>query len=118
MALSRKDGVATGLTLLVGVVFLAAYQGWGVPLVGNSYRWAAGVIALLGLAACALGSPDRGRTTVLLSALGVAALVLTVLTLWTGSLTPLALLAADVVVLWAVSTFRHALHVPRRPIAA
>jgi hypothetical protein len=118
MTLGRKDVAATGLTVLVVLVFLAASQGWGVPLVGDSNRWAAGAIALLGLATCALGSPVKGRTTALLSALGFAALVLTVIALWTGSLTALALLTADVVLLWAASTLRHALHAPGRTIAA
>ena len=40
--------------------------------------------------------------------LGVAALVLAVFAVATGSLTPLSLLVVDMVALWAVSTLRHA----------
>lgn len=122
MGVTRKDVTATLLTLLVVLVFLATYEGWSVPLVGDSQRWATGVIALLGMATCSLGSPSQGlakdTATKLLAALGITAVVLTVLALWTGSLVPLALLVTDIVVLWAVSTFRHVLHVPRRPVAA
>ncbi len=122
MTFSRKDATAAVLTVLTVLVFLAAHEGWGVPLVGDSYRWAAGVIALLGMATCSLGTASQGLTkgpvTTLLTALGIAALVLTALALWTGSPTALSLLVADIVVLWAVSTFRHTLHVPRKPVAA
>ena len=45
--------------------------------------------------------------------LGVLALVLAVLA--TGSLTPLSLLVADIVVLWAVSTLGHTWHMPAAP---
>jgi hypothetical protein len=45
------------------------------------------------------------------------ALVLAVLSLATGSLTPLSLLAADIVARWAVATFDHVRHSPRRPTA-
>lgn len=120
MTLTRKDAVATALTILVVLTFLAAYQGWGVPLVGDSPRWAAGVIMLLGAATCSLGAPSSGHgiTTTLCAALGAAALVLTVLVLVTGSLTLLSLLAVDTVVLWAIATTRHALRVPQEPVPA
>src|SRR5918911_542032 len=108
MAVSRKDVVATGLTVLVVLVFLATHEGWAVPLVGDSHRWAAGAITLLGIATCGQGSPDRGRPSRLLMTLGVAAFVLAAVALATGSLTPLSLLVADIVVLWALSTIRHA----------
>jgi hypothetical protein len=36
----------------------------------------------------------------------------------TGSLTPLPLLVADIVVLWAASTWRHARHMPHSPLTA
>jgi uncharacterized membrane protein len=56
---------------------------------------------------CGLGSPGRDTATRLLAVLGIAALVLAVLALVTGSLTPLSLLTLDVVLLWAASTIRH-----------
>ncbi len=40
-----------------------------------------------------------------------------VLAMVMGSLTPLSLLVADMVVMWALTTFRHAHGPPGRPIA-
>jgi hypothetical protein len=110
MTLSRKDIAATALTTLAVVAFFATHEGWNVSLIGDSHRWAAGVILALGLVACGLGSPGRGGATKLLATLGVVALVLGVLALATGSLTPLSLLVVAIVVLWAVSTLRHLGH--------
>lgn len=110
MMLSRKDLAATGLTALAVVTFFAAHEGWNVWLVGDSHRWAAGVIFVLGILACALGSPSRGVATSVLATLGVLAFVLAVLALVTGSLTFLSLLVVDIVVLWVASTVRHVGH--------
>ena len=108
MTLTRKDAAATALTALAVLVFLATHEGWGVPLVGDSHRWAAGAVLLLGSLTCGLGSPGKDRATKVLVVLGVMALVLAVLAVATGSLTPLSLLVVDMVALWAVSTLRHA----------
>ena len=110
MTLTRKDLVATALTTLVVLVFAATHEGWGVPLVGGSHRWAAAAILLLGMATCAQGSPGKGPVTTLLAALGVSALVLGAIALVSGSLTPLSLLVVDIVALWLLSTARHAAH--------
>jgi hypothetical protein len=110
MGLSRKDLLATTLTTLAVVTFFATHEGWNVWLVGDSHRWAAAVISVLGVLTCGLGSPGRGTATRLLALLGVVALVLAVLALTTGSLTPLSLLVVDIVLLWAASTLRHAGH--------
>jgi hypothetical protein len=118
MALTRKDAAAAALTALAVLVFLATHEGWGVPLVGDSHRWAAGAIFLLGCTTCGLGSPGKDAATKVLAILGVAALVLAALGVATGSLTPLSLLVADIVVLWTVSTARHTRHVPRTPVAS
>lgn len=122
LELTRRDAAATLFTVLAVLVFAAAHRGWGVPLVGDSNRWAAAAIGLLGLGACTQGSIDDERAsralTGLLSALGVAALALVVLALVTGSETALRLLVADVVVLWAATTLRHRLEKPRSPAAA
>jgi hypothetical protein len=109
MTLTRKDTAATALTALAALAFLATHEGWGVPLVGDSHRWAAFAIFLVGSMTCGLGSPGKDAATKLLAILGVAALVLAVLAL--GSLTPLSLLVVDIVALWAVSTLRHVWHV-------
>jgi hypothetical protein len=118
VTLTRKDFAATALTILVVLAFLATHEGWGVPLIGESHRWAAGSIGLLGIATCGLGSPAKDAATRLLATLGVIALLLAVLALATGSLMPLSLLVVDIVLLWLLSTLRHAWQVPRQPHAA
>jgi membrane-bound ClpP family serine protease len=115
MTLTRKDAVATGLVGLAVLAFLATHEAWNVPLVGDNHRWAAAVILVLGVGACAAGA--QRVTSTLFSVLGVTAFVLGALALITGSLTPLSLLVADMLVMWALATLRHA-HAPTgRPIA-
>jgi peptidoglycan/LPS O-acetylase OafA/YrhL len=89
MTRGLKDVVATGLTVMAVLAFLAAQEGWGVWLIGDSRRWAAGAIALLGIATCGLGSPGKDKATKFLATLGVLAFVLAILALATGSLTPM-----------------------------
>jgi hypothetical protein len=118
MKFPRKDAVATMLTALVVLAFAATHQEWDIPLIGESHRWAAGLILLLGMVTCGLGSAqDLGRHKVA-ATLGAVALVLAVLALATGSLTPLSLLVADIVTLWALATLGHVRHAPRRPMTA
>jgi hypothetical protein len=106
--LTRKDAAATGLTALVVLTFVATHESWNVPLVGGSHRWAAAVVALLGIATCGLGSPGRDAASKTLMVLGMLAFGLTLLALALGSLTVLSLLVADIVLLWAAATIRHA----------
>jgi hypothetical protein len=108
MTLTRKDWVATLLTGLALVVFAATHEGWNVWLVGDSHRWAAGVITVFGMFTCGLGRPGKDALTAALAVLGVGAGILAVLALATGSLTPLSLLTIDIVLLWAGSMIRHA----------
>jgi hypothetical protein len=115
MTLTRKDAVATSLTGLAVFAYLATHEGWNVPLVGDSHRWAAAVIMALGIGACSVGAARVNST--LFGVLGAAAFVFGVLALVTGSLTPLSLLVADMVVMWALTTFRHAHTPPGRPVA-
>jgi hypothetical protein len=115
MMLTRRDVVATGLTGLAVLAFLATHEGWNVPLIGDSHRWAAAVIMALGIGACALGA--RWVNSTLFGVLGGVAFVFGVLALVTGWLTTLSLLMADMVVMWALTTFRHAHTPPEQPIA-
>jgi hypothetical protein len=115
MALDRKDLAATGLTALAVSTFAATHQGWDVWLVGDSRRWAAVVISVIGLVACGLGSPGKDAATLILVALGTAAGVLAAVAIVTGSLTALSLLTLDIVVLWAASLARHAHHGRAQP---
>lgn len=111
----RRDLVATVLTALAVLVFAASHEGWSVWLVGDSHRWAAAAILLLGIGACAQGeTTDTSTTSRVLAVLGGVALVLAVLTIVTASLTALSLLTAAVVVLWVVSTLRHRVHLHHR----
>jgi hypothetical protein len=115
MTLTSKDAVATGLTGLAVLTFLATHEAWNVPLVGDSHRWAAALILGLGVAACAVGASRSGA--LLFGGLGTAVLVLGIVALLTGSLTPLSLLVVDLVLMWAIATLRHAPIAPRRPVA-
>jgi hypothetical protein len=115
MTLTRKDAVATSLTGLAVLAFLATHEGWDVPLIGSSHRWAAAVILVLGIGACSAGA--RRITSVLFSVLGGVAFVFAILALITGSLTPLSLLVADMVVMWAIATLRRSHLPPGRAVA-
>ncbi len=122
--LTRKDAMATALTMLVVCAFVATNESWNVWLIGSSHRWAAVAITLLGALTCSLGSAGEemskgaamGVATMLLAVVGAAALVFAVWAIWTASSAPLALLVASIVVLWAGSTLRHAWHPTHTPI--
>jgi hypothetical protein len=113
---TRRDLLAAILTALVVLTYVASHEGWGVTLVGDSRRYAAGAILLLGADACGQGSRVAGRSALLFGAFGGAAAVLAVVALWTASPTALALLALDVVLLWIASTLRHAWPSLGRPL--
>lgn len=115
MTLTGKDLSATLATALAVLVFAATHEGWGVPLVGSSHRFAAGAILLLGMGTCGLGSKATGTAMIGFGVLGSLALVFGVIALATGSLTALSLLLACNVLLWATATVRHA-RLPRRPL--
>lgn len=115
MTLTRKDAAATFLTGLAVLAFFATHQGWNVLLIGDSHRWAAVVIFLLGAVTCGLGSQMQS-IPLLFWALGTTALVLAVVSVATGSLTALSLLVVAIVLLWAAATLRHIRHMPGKPI--
>lgn len=115
MTLTWKDAAATAVTALAVLVFFATHESWNVALVGDSHRWAAVVIFLLGAVTCGLGTQTQ-RTPMLFWVLGSAALALGFLAVATGSLTPLSLLVVDIVVLGAAATWRHVRHAPGRSI--
>jgi membrane-bound ClpP family serine protease len=86
-----------------------------VPLIGDSHRWAAAAVMVLGIGACNAGA--KRVNSGLFGVLGGVASVFGVLALITGSLTPLSLLVADMVVMWALATGRHTHAPPGRPVA-
>ena len=112
--LTRKDLAATALTAAIVLTFAATHEGWGVPLVGDSHRWATAAVFLLGSGTCGLGSSER--PTRVFPVLGVAAFVLGAVALATGSLTALSFLVGVIVLMWALATARHA-GFPRSPAA-
>jgi hypothetical protein len=116
MRITRKDTAATLLTALAVLTFAATHEGWNVWLVGDSRRWATGVILVLGAYACGLGSHVERTQAMFFSTLGVLAVAFAIAAFWTASLTPLLLLVVDIVVLWAAATLRHILHVPESPL--
>ena len=122
MDITRKDLAATAVTAIAAVCLAATSQGWSVPLIGASHRWAAAAILLLGTVACALGSPgdiaNRSAATSVLAGLGVVAFGLGVAAIVTASLAVLAVLVADMVLLWAAATTRHMWGHLRHPTAA
>jgi len=118
MTRTGKDVAATIVTAAAVLVFAAAYSSWSVWLVGSSTRWAAGAILLLGLGACALGSPDtsgKDKATELLAVVGIVALALAIFTLISGAMGGLMLLIVADVVLWVAATARHHLHPRAHP---
>jgi len=62
--MARHNAIATIAATLSVLVVLTSQQAWGVPLIGDSHRWAAaGVVVLVG-GAYLLGGPlgDGDRT--------------------------------------------------------
>ena len=119
MTLTRKDATATLLTLLVVLTYAASYEGWNVPLVGDSVRWATAVILVFGALTCGQGErTGMSPYTWIATLLGTLALALGVAALVTGSLTVLAVLVAVDVVLWMLATGRHALQHGPPPVTA
>ncbi|HVN62808.1 MAG TPA: hypothetical protein VMT59_16270 [Gaiellaceae bacterium] len=121
MTLTWKDAAATVLTALAVLVYIAAQQSWNVWLIGSSNRWAAGVVLLLGIGACTMGTAgdEMGKhaSTRALAAIGALSLLFGLWALVTGSLAALALLVVCTVALWAGSTLRHAWHPSQHPLA-
>lgn len=115
--LTWRDTAAAGLTAAVVLVFAATHDGWGVPLIGGSHRWAAGAIFLIGFATCGLGSPG-GRFRRLFPVLGMLAFVFAAVAVAIGSLTPLLLLVGDIVAMWALATLGHLAEGRRHPATA
>ena len=93
MKLDRKDRNVFGLAILAAAVFVTTYAGWGVPLIGDSHRWATAVILVLGLAAGALSAPGLESRSYLEAGLVVLGFLFAVLAFATASLAAVALLA-------------------------
>jgi hypothetical protein len=107
-----EDVAATLLATATVMGFTATHQYWDVWLIGDSRRWAAGLLALLGVAMFGLAVRHIGM--ILFAVLGCAAVCFTGFALWTASLTPLSLLAATIILVWAPAVLRDLIEVPRK----
>jgi hypothetical protein len=118
MTVKRHNAIATGLASLAVLVVLASQQAWGVPLVGESHRWAAVAVFVLGLAAYFFGEPLEGWHEPVVASLGIVELALAILALATGSLVFLWMLVATIVAIRVGLTVRHARHGGRESLSA
>ncbi len=128
MKLTSKDLAATVLAAAAVAVFLPVTRSWDWPLLG-SYRMGIVALLIIGQGSCVLGGSadaisslvDRkahavGAADMVAIALGGLALVLAVIGLIVGTRAPFVALVADILVLWVVSTLRHALGAPAHPV--
>ena len=118
MHLTRNDLVATLAAIGVTLVTLAVIGEWGWPLLG-SVRTGAAAVLLLSMGMCAAGNASAGTPSMrdpyvrFMAVAGVAILVAAVVAIVTASETWLVVETALVLVMWLVSTVRHAFVAPR-----
>jgi hypothetical protein len=122
MRITWRDGATTLLAALVALIFAAYTLGWSVPIVDDA-RGAILAIGLIGLGMCIVGASPSSMTsksgyTALMSALGVAALLLVIVGVVTGWPVVVALIAINTVVMYAIATTRHAVTGPMAPSAS
>jgi hypothetical protein len=110
MTLTRHNAISTILASLAVLVALASQQSWGVPLIGDSHRWAAAAIVVLVAAAYLLGEPLEGWHEPVVASLGIVAFALGILALATGSLVFLWMLVATIIAIRVGLTVRHVRH--------
>jgi hypothetical protein len=113
MRLTWKDGIATVLTAGIVALYAAYLAGENLPLVSGT-RVLAGLILVVGLVACAVGSTamtagaSAGLTVYVGGTLGAAAFLAALVTMVTGAASTLAILVGVTVALWLFATVRHA----------
>ena len=112
MSLGWKDGAATLITAAVVAVAYTKVKGYSWPLLG-SWRMATLALLVLGMGACIAASsgavPTKDAWTTAASIMGGVAVGLGLFGLIAGSKLAFLLLAADIVLLWVVSTSHHLL---------
>lgn len=112
MSLGWRDAAATLATVAAMTITYARVKGYDWPLLG-SWRMGTLAVLILGFGACiAAGTgaaPTKDGWTIAASILGGGAAVLGLIGLVAGSKLAFLLLAADIVLLWAVSTVHHLL---------
>jgi hypothetical protein len=112
MRLTWRDAVVTALAMLVAGIALANVAGTPILFVEDA-RGATLLVGAIGLGMCIVGGSGstieaKSPFTIVGGVLGGVAMLLVVAGLFTGSSLALTLLAADTVLLWAVSTVHHA----------
>ena len=117
MKLSRNDRYVLGLAALIVAVFVTTAAGWGVPLIGDSPRWATVVILILGLAAGVLSAPGSESSSWVQAGLVTVAFLFAVLAFATASVAAVALLVVSILGLIATSMTRHLRHRGGTPVA-
>jgi hypothetical protein len=110
MRLDRNDRNVVALALLAAAVFVTTAAGWGVPLIGDSHRWATAVILVLGLLAGGLSAPGLESRSYLQGALVLLGFLFAVLAVATASLVAVGLLVIAILALVATSATRHLRH--------
>lgn len=110
--LTIKDAIATILTGFTALFAYLTVDGFRFPMVTN-YRIASLVLLIVGIGMCASFSNTQNTTNqtmmTLAGILGGAALILVIAGLITANKIVFILLAADIIVLWAITTLRHAI---------
>jgi hypothetical protein len=118
MKFSRRDifeDVAATLLMTATVMgFTSTHETWNVWLIGDSRRWTAGLLTVLAVAMFGLVARHIGIGALGLIATFAAAMA--VLAFWTASLTPLSLLAASIILAWALAVVRDLFVEHRRPV--
>lgn len=110
MALTVKDLLTTILALVVTGFAYLTISGYQLPLI-SGYRWATGVLLVLGIIMCSLGSPS-GMTfenpwMIATTILGIISLIIIIAGLIMGIKTVFLAVAGTILILWALSTIRH-----------
>ncbi len=109
-----EDVASTILATATVMGFTATHQYWDVWLIGDSRRWTAGLLTIIAVAMFALVARHIGMT--LLVVVGCVAACFAGFAFATASLTPLSLLAATLILTWALAVLRDLFEVPRRPL--
>jgi hypothetical protein len=118
MRLTRRDGIATLAVAAVAALYWAYRSGTDLSLLSGPRALSIAVF-VLGVTACAIGGNTIGpgqdkqpRWAQIYGIHGALAFVLMVLVLITGSSTLLAVLVGLVLLLWLLTTVRHAVVTP------
>ena len=112
MRITWRDAVTAALAVVVLLAYLAYVASWAVPVVGD-IRGATFVIGTVGFAMCIVGGSSSAVTRKdaflgPLTVLGIGAFVLIVVGLvWAWDLV-VPVLTADILLMWAAATVRHA----------